>query len=122
MLQADLILSTSVSRAAAGPQFITGVILSRIYCTEAAVGSPMAFPPPDFSAAFSINNLSEPVDIGLRVFSQQQSSPITYLDRRKGFQELKVPSLEVRHPRCVGSITKNFLYYAYSQTQLYFTY
>jgi len=29
--------------------------------------------------------------------------------------------LEVRHPRCVGSITKNFVYYTYSQTQLYFT-
>ena len=29
---------------------------------------------------------------------------------------------EVRHPRCVGSITKNFVYYTYSQTQLYFTY
>ena len=31
-------------------------------------------------------------------------------------------NLEVRHPRCVGSITKNFVYYTYSQTQLYFTY
>jgi len=30
--------------------------------------------------------------------------------------------LEVRHPRCVGSITNNFVYYTYSQTQLYFTY
>ena len=30
--------------------------------------------------------------------------------------------LEVRHPRRVGSITKNFVYYTYSQTQLYFTY
>ena len=30
--------------------------------------------------------------------------------------------LEVRHPRCVGSITKNIVYYTYSQTQLYFTY
>ena len=30
--------------------------------------------------------------------------------------------LEVRHPRCVGSITKNFVYYTYSQTQLYFIY
>ena len=29
--------------------------------------------------------------------------------------------LEVRHPRCVGSITKNFVYYTYSRTQLYFT-
>ena len=28
------------------------------------------------------------------------------------------PTLEVRHPRCVGSITKNFVYYTYSQTQL----
>jgi len=27
----------------------------------------------------------------------------------------------VRHPRCVGSITKNFVYYTYSGTQLYFT-
>ena len=32
-----------------------------------------------------------------------------------------VASLEVRHPRCVGSITKNFVYYTYSQIQLYFT-
>ena len=31
-------------------------------------------------------------------------------------------NLEVLHPRCVGSITKNFVYYTYSQTQLYFTY
>ena len=31
-------------------------------------------------------------------------------------------NLEVRHPRCVGSITKNFVCYTYSQTQLYFTY
>jgi len=31
-------------------------------------------------------------------------------------------NLEVHHPRCVGSITKNFVYYMYSQTQLYFTY
>jgi hypothetical protein len=31
-------------------------------------------------------------------------------------------NLEVRHPHCVGSITKNFVYYTYSQTQLYFTY
>ena len=30
--------------------------------------------------------------------------------------------LKVRHPRCVGSVTKNFVYYTYSQTQLYFTY
>ena len=28
---------------------------------------------------------------------------------------------EVRHRRCVGSITKNFVYYTYSRTQLYFT-
>ena len=27
--------------------------------------------------------------------------------------------LEVRHPRCVGSTTKNFVYYTYSETQLY---
>jgi len=26
--------------------------------------------------------------------------------------------LMVRHPRCFGSITKNFVYYTYSQTQL----
>ena len=26
--------------------------------------------------------------------------------------------LEVRHPRCVGSITKSFVYYTYSRTQL----
>ena len=32
------------------------------------------------------------------------------------------PNLEVRHPRCVGSIKKNFVYYTYSQKQLYFTY
>jgi len=31
-------------------------------------------------------------------------------------------TLEARHPRCVGSITKNFVYYMYSQTQLYFNY
>ena len=31
------------------------------------------------------------------------------------------PNLEVRHPRCVGSKTKNFVYYTYSRTQLYFT-
>ena len=30
-------------------------------------------------------------------------------------------TLEVRHPRCVGSITKNVVYYTYSPTQLYFT-
>jgi len=30
-------------------------------------------------------------------------------------------TLEVRHPHCVGSITKNFVYYTYSRTQLYFT-
>ena len=30
-------------------------------------------------------------------------------------------NLEVRHPRCVSSIAKNFVYYTYSQTQLYFT-
>ena len=28
---------------------------------------------------------------------------------------------EVRHPRYVGSITKNLVYYTYSRTQLYFT-
>jgi len=28
---------------------------------------------------------------------------------------------EMRHPRCVGSVTKNFfIYYTYSRTQLYF--
>jgi len=27
-------------------------------------------------------------------------------------------NLEVRHPRCVGSITKNFVYYTSSRTQL----
>ena len=27
----------------------------------------------------------------------------------------------MRHPRCVGSITKNFVYYKYNRTQLYFT-
>ena len=27
-------------------------------------------------------------------------------------------NLDVRHPRCVGSITKNLVYYMYSQTQL----
>jgi len=27
----------------------------------------------------------------------------------------------VRHPRCVGSITNNLVYYTYSRTQLYFT-
>ena len=30
--------------------------------------------------------------------------------------------LEMRHPRCVGSVTKNFVCYTYSETQLYFTY
>ena len=30
-------------------------------------------------------------------------------------------NLEVRHLRCVGSITENFVYYTYSRTQLYFT-
>ena len=30
--------------------------------------------------------------------------------------------LEVRHPRCVGTVTKNIVYYTYSRTQLYFTY
>jgi len=30
-------------------------------------------------------------------------------------------NVEVRHPRCIGSITKNFVYYTYSRTQLYFT-
>ena len=30
-------------------------------------------------------------------------------------------NFEVRHPRCVGSITKNIVYYTYSRTQLYFT-
>ena len=63
-------MSTSVSRNAAGPQFVTGVILLRIYFTEATVGSPIAFPPPESSAAFTISNLSGPVDIGLRVLSQ----------------------------------------------------
>ena len=38
------------------------------------------------------------------------------------FIENKYINLEVRHPRCVGSVTKNFVYYTYSQTQLYFTY
>jgi len=28
----------------------------------------------------------------------------------------------VRHPRCVGSVTKNYLYYTHSRTQLYFAY
>ena len=28
-------------------------------------------------------------------------------------------TLEVRHTRCVGSITKDIVYYTYSQTQLY---
>jgi len=37
-------------------------------------------------------------------------------------RHLEVRHLEVRHPRCVGSITKTFVYYTYSQTQLYFTY
>ena len=33
---------------------------------------------------------------------------------------LKPPVLlEVRLPRCVGSITRNFVYYTYSRTQLY---
>jgi len=31
-------------------------------------------------------------------------------------------NFELRHRRCVGSITKNFVYYTYSQTQLYFNY
>jgi len=33
-----------------------------------------------------------------------------------------VAIFEVRHPRCVDSVTKNFVYYTYSRTQLYFTY
>jgi len=28
---------------------------------------------------------------------------------------------EVRHPRCVGSITKNIVYFMYSRTQIYFS-
>jgi len=34
-----------------------------------------------------------------------------------GMLEVWHLNLEVRHPRCVGSITKNFVYYTYSQTQ-----
>ena len=32
--------------------------------------------------------------------------------------DTSVYNLEVRHPRCVGSITKNFVYYTYSQTHI----
>jgi predicted neutral ceramidase superfamily lipid hydrolase len=31
-----------------------------------------------------------------------------------------IQNFEVLHPRCVGSITKNIVYYTYSRTQLYF--
>ena len=41
---------------------------------------------------------------------------------REKTNKMQQLDLEVRHPRCVGSITKNFVYYTYSQTQLYFTY
>jgi len=30
-------------------------------------------------------------------------------------------NFEVCHPRCVGSVTENLVYYTYSRTQLYFT-
>ena len=33
--------------------------------------------------------------------------------------ERRICDLEVRHPCCVGSITKDIVYYTYSQTQLY---
>ena len=29
-------------------------------------------------------------------------------------------NLKVRHPRCVGSITKNFVFYAYSNTTIFY--
>ena len=37
------------------------------------------------------------------------------------FVQNLVENFEVCHPRFVGSITKNFVYYTYSRTQLYFT-
>jgi len=43
-----------------------------------------------------------------------------HLVRRRGVSEV-ILLHEVRHPRCAGSITKNFVYYTYSRTQLYFT-
>jgi hypothetical protein len=47
-----------------------------------------------------------------------QSSLQFLRDRRSSIKS--VDNLEVRHPRCVGSITKNFVHYTYSRTQLYF--
>ena len=40
---------------------------------------------------------------------------------RKAKRKKKPPNFEVHRPRCVGSITKNIVYYTYSRTQLYFT-
>ena len=51
-----------------------------------------------------------------------------FIRKRTGFSKsgvcvvaVSIVNREVRHPRCVGSITKNFVYYTYSGTQLYFT-
>ena len=53
------------------------------------------------------------------------TAPATPTELQHNPTQQEIPTynigLEVRHPRCVGSITKNFVYYTYSQTQLYFT-
>ena len=35
-----------------------------------------------------------------------------------GFLNCLINDLEVRHPRCVGSITKNFVYYTYKHNYI----
>jgi len=62
------------------------------------------------------NFIIEPYYNGL---SDHDAQMLTfYIPSHKSFK----PDLEVHHPHCVGSVTKNFVYYTYSRTRLYFTY
>ena len=49
-------------------------------------------------------------------FTRKEKGPVTHSIGGYGVSKHWF-GLEVRHPRCVGSITKNFVYYTYSQTQ-----
>jgi len=44
---------------------------------------------------------------------------ISLVSKKKCITVNRLLGLEMRHPRCVGSITKNFVYHTYSRTQLY---